>query len=127
MFIVLILIRLQFLTKRLTIMNYEKNIAGRFEYNGRMPNGENSLTHLLLLSHNEKWIITADNIGNLYNFSAETGQLVWVEKIGTLLGSPTVVQRTESDNLFYIHTFGDSKLWSIACDPDIQAKLLKKQ
>ena len=110
--------------KRLTIINYEKNIAGRFKYSGRMPNGENSLASPTL-SHNEKWIITADNVGNLYNFSAETGQIVWVEEIGSLLGSPTVVQRTESDNLFYIHTFGDSKLWSIGCDPD-SGKIIKK-
>ncbi|WP_186441662.1 aryl-sulfate sulfotransferase [Desulfamplus magnetovallimortis] len=103
--------------KRLTLLNHEKERGNRYQYNGRMVNGENSLSSPTL-SFNEKWIITGDNQGRLYNFSAEDGTLIWMEEIGALLGSPTVVQRTESDGLFYIHTFGDSSLWTFACDPE---------
>lgn len=102
---------------RLTLLNHERERGGRYQYNGRMVNGENSLSSPTL-SPNEKWIITGDNQGKLYTFSAEDGSLIWMEEIGSLLGSPTVVQRTEADGLFYIHTFGDSSLWSFACDPD---------
>ncbi len=102
---------------RLTLLNHERERGRRYQYNGRMVNGENSLSSPTL-SPNEKWIITGDNQGKLYTFSAEDGSLIWMEEIGSLLGSPTVVQRTEADGLFYIHTFGDSSLWTFACDPD---------
>jgi|GEM_PF-323786 len=104
-------------TRRLKVMNHAPVATGdRFAFGGRMPNGENSLSSPTL-SPNEKWVISADNQGRLYNFSAETGQLIWMETIGSLLGSPTVVQRIEADGLIYVHTFGDSRLWTFACEP----------
>ena len=107
----------EFMADRLRVLNHKRGNDGRFQYRGRMPNGENSLSSPTL-SPNEKWLISGDNQGNLYNFSAENGDMIWMEEIGSLLGSPTVVQRTEKDGLVYIHTFGNSKLWTFACDPE---------
>ena len=102
---------------RLTILNYQSDNAGQPVFNGRMVNGENSGSSPAV-SVDEKWLFTGDNAGNFYGFSTETGEIVWQETIGSLLGSATVAQKVEADGLFYVYTYGDSQLWVFGVDPD---------
>ncbi|MBN2895363.1 MAG: hypothetical protein JXK05_05680 [Campylobacterales bacterium] len=104
--------------ERLTVVNYQSPLnRARF---GRMVDGINSATSPTI-SANEKWVLTGENTGQLYLFSSEDGTVVWKKEIGATLGSPTLVQRSESDGLQYIYAFGNSKIWVFGINPETGA------
>lgn len=110
--------------ERLTVMNYQDTCNGLC-YRGRMPQGVNSAASATV-SENGKWLVTADNNDRFYCFSTDTGELMWAEEIGTLLGSPTLVQRVENDGRYYAYAWGDSKVWVFGFNPETGANEFTK-
>jgi outer membrane protein assembly factor BamB len=103
--------------QRLTIRNYQQDQYGTPLFVGRMPAGENSGSSPDI-TPNGKFLATGDNNGQFYLFSVDSGQIIWSENSGALLGSATLPQTAEADGSYTIYTWGDSKLWAFNINPD---------